>query len=469
MSLPNAKVYVLDTNMLVMFPRVIDELKDNVIVIPFWVLEELDGLKRSKPALAHAVRIASRNINRYRLKGVSEGFSLEKGIRTDAGGLLIFDHNASDLKELGFPAYDTIDNRVLLVALHWKRLEEKSKQGPNGAARPVIILTQDTLLQVKASTISIEAEDWHSDRLVSTIDDLYSGMSTLALDSDHEPFMTMLNQEGSFPVASLGGRYDLQGFMPNECVTFTWREGSKSALAIYKKSAGRFVLVKKPLGKGSDWQRNIRPINNEQAFAHALLMDPTIELVSLTGVAGTGKTLMALLAAYEQVKKGKYARILVWRSTQVVGDGLGYYPGSIEEKFAPYARPVLKAFGKIVGEDDPGVRIDYGKSSLVSDFISVEPILHVQGSTEDGAFVIVDESQNLTSSEMKALITRAGIGTKFVLTGDVHQVENRFLDEVNNGLTNTVERWRDSDISGHINLVHAERSPLVHEATQRMR
>jgi PhoH-like ATPase len=464
MELPAAKVYVVDTNVLVMYPQVIDELHDNVIVVPFWVLEELDGLKRSKPALAHAVRIAARNIERYRLKGVAEGSNFEKGIRTDGGGLLIFDHNAIELRNLGFPVKDTVDNRVLLVAKHWKELEEKTRRGLNGAARPVIVLTQDILLKVKASTIGIEAQDWQSDRLVPDVEAIYTGMGTFEIKPEQEILMTQLHQDGSFAVADLGDEYDLSSLMPNQCLTLTWREGSTTALAIYKKAEGRFVQVKKSRGKGRDWQSNIRPINDEQQYAYELLKDESVELVSLTGVAGTGKTLMALLAGYEQVKKNRYSRILVWRSTQVVGDGLGFYPGTLEEKFSPYARPVMRAFQKIVGAGDEGAIVDYDKAMVTSGLITVEPILHVQGSTEDNVFLIIDEAQNLTPNEIRALITRAGLGTKIVLTGDVRQVENRFLDELSNGLTFTVERWRGSERSGHVGLVKAERSPLVEEA-----
>lgn len=465
------KVYVLDTNMFVINPQVVDELGDNVIVVPFWVLEEMDGLKRSKPNLAYAVREASRNLEKYRLKGILQGAFLEGGITTDAGGLLIFDHNAIDLTKLGFPVKDTVDNRVLLVAKHWRDEEIKRATREGREARKVVLLSKDINVRIKASSIGILAEDWQRDRLVSKEEDIYTGLGTLELLPEHEGLITTLHQEGALPVSALGDKYDLSQIMPNQCLTLTWQNGTKSALAIYKKADGVLLRVQKSRGKGQKWQTQIRPINDEQEQAFRLLMDPSVEMVSLTGVAGTGKTLMALLAGYEQVKKGLYDRILVWRSTQVVGEGLGYYPGTIDDKFGPYARPVLRAFQKVLGERAEGtkdIQIDYEKGIVTSSLISVEPILHVQGSTEDRVYLIIDEAQNLTPKEMWALITRAGIGTKIVLTGDVRQIENRFLDAISNGLTFTIERWKDSERSGHVGLVVAERSPFVEEAARRM-
>lgn len=463
------KIYILDTNMLVYNPNVVDELGDNVIVIPFWVLEELDNLKRSKPQLAYAVRNVSRRLEYYRLKGVAEGHSLLKGIPTDNGGSLVFDHNAMDLKGLGFPVADTVDNRVLLVAKHWQDQETKGNTGRiDSTPRPVIVLSKDTFVRIKASAAGILAEDWQSDRLVQRVENIYSGMMTIPLRDEQAMQLSAKFSTGRIPIDELGLDMVALDVMPNMCVTLTWSD-DKHALAIYKKADRQLVLVKKPGPREDDWREKVRPINPEQAFAYSMLKDPTIQLVSLMGIAGTGKTLMALLAGYDQVKAGKYKRILVWRSTQIVGErDLGYYPGTLEEKFAPYARPVLRAFQKAVGPEDKGVEIDYEKGLVTSKFFSIEPILHIQGSTEEDTFLIIDEVQNLTPNEMKAILTRAGVGTKVVLTGDVEQVTNRFLDAISNGLTFTVERWRDSERAGHVTLFRSERSELVEEATQRM-
>lgn len=464
------KIFILDTNQLVNNPRVIEDLGDNVIVVPFWVLGELDKLKRDKPLLAHAVRVAAREIERYRKKAVAEGSSLLDGVETYSGGWLIFDPNAKDLTKLKVDVEDSVDNRLLLITQNWNEVEEKAcRDGVRGTPRPVILLTQDTLLKNAASALGFNAEDWQRDKLVERVELMYTGMATLELSPEQAALVPQLFKDKQLPISAFGDLIDPDELMPNQCLTLSWQGGAKTALAVFRKSDGVLLHAGKCYGKQQDWRTKIRPINSEQQFAYSLLKDPSIQLVSLTGAAGTGKTLMALQAAYEQVREGLYDRILVWRSTQVVGDGLGFYPGSIEEKFAPYAQPVVNAFQKVIGDaDDEDVRVNYDRSRVESSLMTVEPILHVQGSTEDRVFLIIDEAQNLSPREMKALITRAGIGTKIVLTGDVMQVENRFLDELSNGLTYVVECWRDSERSGHVTLVTAERSELVEEAVQRM-
>lgn len=466
---PQSKVYILDTNQLLINPRVIEELGDNTIVIPFWVLGELDKLKTSKPLLAHAVRIASRAIEYYREKAVSQGFSLLDGVDTDSGGRLIFDHNAKDLSQLEVEVDDTVDNRLLLVTQHWTQLEKKSCRGENGEPRPVILLTQDTLLKIIASALGFLAEDWKRDKLVKSVDHMYTGMATLELSPEQAAEVPRLFKDGELPISVFGDLINPDELMPNQCLTLSWQGGAKQALAIYRQEQAVLVSAGKCYGKRPGWRENIQPINEEQQFAYALLKDPSVELVSLTGVAGTGKTLIALRAAYEMLKDNMYDKILVWRSTQVVGDGLGFYPGSLSEKFLPYAMPVYKAFAQAVDDDDPDIKLDYDTKLYTAPWFEVEPILHVQGSTEHRVLLIVDEAQNLNPHEIKALITRAGQGTKVVLTGDVAQVENRFLDELSNGLTYAVECWKDSLRAGHVTLKKAERSPLVEEAARRMR
>jgi len=477
----NRKIYVLDTNMFVYNPEVVDELEDNVIVVPFWVLEELDGLKRSKPQLAYAVRRASRNLEKYRLVGLQTGKFLTDGIPTENGGLLIFDHNAIDLKELVYLDRDTVDNRVLRVAKHWQQREEKEhKTRPDSTGpRPVIVLSKDINVRIKASACEITAEDWQRDRLVKSVEDIYSGILDLELAPDQEGLLTTLYSEhsnGGIDMSSLGSTIDGIDIMPNQGVRLSWRNspGSepKTGLAIYKQDQQKLVPVRKPRPKDDDWKNQIRPINWEQAIAYSLLVDTSIDLVTLTGVPGTGKTLMALLAGYNLVKKGLYKRILVWRPTQVVGKDLGYYPGTLEEKFAPYARPVVRAFQKVAQDSDleSGTsHVDYDKGTIVSNLISVEPILHIKGSTEDDTFLIIDEVQDMTPKEVRAMITRAGHNTKMVLTGDVEQIDNDYLDGVSNGLTYTTTCWVDSVRSGHITLVTPERSPFVEEVVRRMK
>lgn len=464
-------IYVLDTNEVVINPNIVDLLGKNVIVMSYWLLEELDKLKRKYPHLARDIREATRNLEIYRKKGVAEGLSLYDGIPTAAGGVLVFDQNANDLTEFGFPVEDNVDNRIILVAKHWRDQEAREAAKAGEDPRKVVLMSEDFNVRLRASSIDVLAEEWKRDQLVTDPEDIYSGRTSVSIKPEHAGFLSTLHRDKRLLVSEFPGEYDFSGLLPNQCVTLVVEGAETTALAIYKKQAGAFELVKKSTGKGRNWQTDIRPINDEQEFAYSLLTDESISIVSMTGVAGTGKTLMALKAGLKQVKAGKYDRILVWKSTAVVGEGLGFYKGSIKEKFAPFARPVYRAFAKVLGDSEFSMKTIYEDEdgAFASEYLSVEPILHVKGSTEDRVFLIIDEPQDFTPAHIRALITRAGLGTKVVLAGDVKQIEHKLLNELNNGLTYAVECWRGSEMSGHVSLVHPERSPLVAEAARLMR
>lgn len=462
------KIYILDTNEFILNPNVIDDLGDNVIVVPIWVIRELDKLKRSKPHLEYVVREASRSLEKYRQRGKEQGVFLSDGIKTPGGGILYVDYNAKDLSKLGQYVEDTVDNRVLLVALHWKEKEAK-EQPIEEMRRSVIVLSNDINVRILADVYRVEAEEWKREKLISSVDDLYTGRATISLSLSKAGLLTEMFTKKSLPVEMIADEYNLKDLVANQCCRLVCGMGTPaetSALAIYKAGKRAFVPVKKPVGKVNGWKKNIQPVNDEQALAFALMMDDSIDMVSLTGPAGTGKTLMALKAGYEKLKEGKIKQIKVWRPMEPLGKEMGFLPGTEQEKFAPWARPIYAAFSLVVGDDG---KPDYDKKTLGLDELNVESFSHARGTTEPNTFLIIDECQNLTPHEAKTLLTRVGFDTKIVLAGDVEQVDNRFLDSISNGLTYTVECWRGSERAAHVTLVKSERSAFVEEAVKRMR
>ena len=461
------KIYITDTNVHIVNPNVIDELGNNVIVVPIWVIREIDSLKRSKPHLEFAVREVSRNLEKYRQRGKEQGTFLSDGVRTPAGGTLFVDFNSQDLSKLGHGVENTVDNRVLLAAMHWKEKEEREEPNPE-LRRPVIVLSQDTNVRIQADVYRIAAEDWRRERLISSVDDLYTGRATISLSVSKAGLLTEMFTKKSLPVEAIADEYELKDLIANQCCRLVCGAGTPaetSSLAIYKAGKRVFIPVKKPVGKVNGWKNNIQPVNDEQALAYALMMDESIDLVTLTGGAGTGKTLMALLAGYRQFKEGKVKQIKVWRPMEPLGKEMGYLPGTQEEKFAPWARPIYAAFSLVVGDDG---KPDYDKNTVGIDELVVESFSHARGTTEPNTFLIIDECQNLTPHEAKTLLTRVGFDTKIVLTGDVEQVDNRFLDSISNGLTYTVQCWKGSERAAHVTLVKSERSAFVEEAIKRM-
>ena len=471
------KVYILDTNILIYNPTVIDDLGDNVIVVPLWVVEELDDIKRLKPQLAFTVREATRNIEKYRAKAESQGRFLRNGVETDGGGIVFVDYNAADISKLGlgYQLNEKVDNRVILTAKHWKDQEDKK---PDQAGKEVILLSQDVNMRIKASAISIKSEDWQRDKLVSSVDQIFSGIIHLELSAEKASDVNnKLHRDDGVLLSELSEELGQLEVNPNTGFVFHWtvKDTPKTSLGIYRTSTGKVHFVKGPHAKTGNWKRRIKPVNNEQALALALLMESTATMVTLLGPAGTGKTLMALLAGKRLVESAdnEFDKILVWRPITVVGEKeLGYYPGTLEEKFEPWARPIIDAYSLLVTDRDiqnGSAVIDYVRAQITQHILSVEPLIHVRGKTVNNTILILDEVQNMTPHEITTAVTRLGHDSKIILTGDIGQIDSEYLSALSNGLTFTVERWKDSQIAAHISFVKPERSAFVEEAIRRMR
>jgi PhoH-like ATPase len=455
--------FILDTSVFIHDPHCIDSFGEAVVVVPLRVVEELDDVKAKGDVRAAYAREASRVLERYRKAGDLR----HKGVPTEAGGRLHIAYGAESweaLNGLGRGLERKNDNLILLVAKNWKKHHEDQR---------VVIVTLDTNMRIKAAALDIEAEEY-SDGDRPNLEELYTGQRDIEIEDNgvFQQLSTDLYRQGSIEVAALSGLVDLETLQPNECCTL--RCGDRGTLATYKREAQEFVFVPKPTKLSKN---GVKPRNATQSYAFALCSDPGIELLTLTGAAGAGKTLMAVLAGYEQLGT-RYKRIIVYRPIyEVGGKELGYLPGDLNKKFGPWARPILDnlelIFEDVAGsnytvideiamtEDNIDITTDRGS-------IAISPIIYIRGRSLHDSFVIVDEAQNLSPNDVKSLVTRAGRGTKMVITGDPTQIDNRYLDAGTNGLVGAIRNFSAMgwEKFGHINMTRSERSELADVAAK---
>jgi len=430
------KIFVLDTNVLLHDPRAIFSFEDNDVVIPIVVIEELDKFKKGVDEIGRNARQVSRILDEHRLKG-----KLSQGVQLEGGGNLRVELNHQSPESLPSELIATkADNRILATALNLKN-----------DGLPVILVTKDTNLRIKADALGMTAEDYESDMI--TLDELYSGEAELLVDPGAiEEFYT----KGELLSAA-----DPKPF-PNQFVLLKNSANlSQTALARYNKQKN--VLVPIAGTKHGVWGINAK--NKQQQFALDLLLNDDIRLVTLVGKAGTGKTLLALAAGLEKtIEARSFQRLVVSRPVFPMGKDIGFLPGDIEEKLRPWMQPIRDNLDFLVGSSGGPGRAK-GKKDLQSLFdlgmIEVEPLTYIRGRSMPNQYLIVDEAQNLTPHEIKTIITRAGEGTKIVLTGDPYQIDNPYIDSSSNGLTFVVERFKEESIAGHITLVKGERSDLA--------
>ncbi len=430
------KTYILDTNVLLHDPQALFRFKEHLVVIPITVIEEIDRFKKELSETGRNARQVSRIMDGLRKKG-----QLVKGVPVgDAGGeLRVMLYHEDYLKRL--PAelrVDQGDNRILAVALEMK---ERGKG-------PVLLVTKDTNLRIKTDVTGLIAQDYESDKV--SIDDLYSGSSEVSLP--REEVDRFYGQ----------GHLDLAGdYLANQGVTLV-DEGnpSHSALGRYHGGLQRVTpLIRSP--KEGLW--GIHPRNREQQFAFDLLLNDDIQLVTLVGKAGTGKTLVAIAAGLHKVtEESSYSRLLVARPVFPLGRDLGFLPGDVEEKLAPWMQPIFDNVELLLGSVDERGKRKRGYRELVDmGILEIEALTYIRGRSIPKQFMIVDEAQNLTPHEVKTIITRAGEGTKIVLTGDPYQIDNPYVDASSNGLTYVVEKFKGQEIAGHVTLTKGERSSLA--------
>ena len=430
------KNYVLDTNVLLHDPQAIFKFEDNMVIIPLTVIEEIDRFKKEQSETGRNARHISRVIDGFRQQA-----KLVDGVPLDHGGIFkVAIYREEFLNKLPPELQDDQgDNRILAVA---KDLQENSPVGS------VIFVTKDINLRIKADTIGMIAEDYQNDKI--SVDKLYTGATELpvsreAVDQFYEMGHLELEEE----------------FNANQGITLIDESNpSHSAIGRYDLMNQRLTtLLKVP--KEGVW--GIHPRNREQQFAFDLLLNDDVQLVSLVGKAGTGKTLLAIAAGLlKTADESVYSRLLVSRPVFPMGRDLGFLPGDVEEKLAPWMQPIFDNVELLLSSVDDGGRRKRGYRELIDlGLMEIEPLTYIRGRSIPRQYMIVDEAQNLTPHEIKTIITRAGEGTKIVLTGDPYQIDNPYVDSASNGLIYAVERMKGQEIAGHMTLSKGERSSLA--------
>jgi PhoH-like ATPase len=463
------KTFVLDTNVLLHDPAALTRFEDNNILIPIEVVEEIDRFKRDPAEKGRNARQVSRLLDGLRAQG-----NLADGVPNgDQGGTLKVVFCRSETLSQLPPELKAGngDNNILAVAL-----EEQRLQAVMGSQPPVILVTKDTNLRIKADAVGLIAQDYTSDRV--DIGDLYPGLCELWVSAEQ---MDRLKLPPGLEVEGLGVEIPLQA---NEGVTLIDQaQPAHTLLARFNAATGTLQpLQRAPKAKLG----RIQPRNREQTFALDLLLDPEIQLITLVGKAGTGKTLLALAAGLHQVADERlYERLLVTRPVISLGKEIGFLPGDLEEKMGPWMQPILdnldfllggsgedegRGAGRAAGGGGAGAGgrggSHRGQRSNWTDLkgmglLEVEAISYIRGRSIPRQFMVVDEAQNLTPHEVKTIVTRVGEGTKIVLTGDPYQIDNPYVDAESNGLTWLVERFKGQALAGHITLLRGERSELA--------
>lgn len=429
----NGKIFVLDTNVILHDYTAIYNFQEHNVVIPITLLEEVDRFKKGNEIINYNAREFSRELD-----ALSSDSLLNEGAALESGGfLVVLTDVVRDSEFVKIFWEDNADHRILSLAFNL------SKKHPGR----VVLVSKDINLRMKAKSVGVMAEDYETGK-IKDIDDLYKGKNLIEnVDSDK---IDIIYKNGSIPLSEINiGRES----HPNEY--FILRNDSHSILTVYQHSdqSLRYVEKKKTYG--------IVPRNAEQVFAINALMNPDISLVTLSGKAGTGKTLMALSAAIESRKNFK--QILLARPIIPLSNrDIGYLPGDIESKLDPYMQPLFDNLSVIQNQFEED-SVEYQKISkmLGSKKLLITALAYIRGRSLPRVFFIVDEAQNLTPHEVKTIITRAGEGTKIVFTGDPYQIDTPYLDSRSNGLTYLIDRMKGQGIYAHVTMEKGERSALA--------
>jgi PhoH-like ATPase len=431
------KIFVLDTNVLLFDAQAIYKFKDNQVVIPITVIEELDRFKKDLNENGRNARQFSRMIDDLRARG-----HISKGVEINKGGSIKVElyHHVEGLPSDLY--LDKADDRILSIAY-----TAMKTHGPDN----VRFITKDINLRIRADALGIPSEDYESSTV--TVEELYSGLTVFEVPADA---IEQFYSEKRLPIED-------KNICPNQFVILRDQTNpSHSAVGRFDVRQGSVL----PLIRSNDGVWGLHPKNVEQSFALDLLLNDDVQLVSLVGKAGTGKTLLAIAAGLmKTLDEGRYQRLLVSRPIFPMGKDVGYLPGDIEQKLNPWMQPIFDNIEFLMGGSDTGHR-RRGTARSIQELIAqgmlnIEPLTYIRGRSIPNQYLIVDEAQNLTPHEIKTILTRAGENTKVVLTGDCYQIDNPYVDSSSNGLAHVVERMKGEEISGHVTLVKGERSPLA--------
>lgn len=433
------KTFVLDTNVLLHSARSLEGFSDNRVVIPMTVIEELDKFKKNQDELGRNSRQVVRSLDNLRKKGnLSEGVQLDNGPGGTPCGIVQVVTGEDFYKVPRNMDMHIPDNRIIRVALMLK--DQPDKYGE------VTLISKDLNMRLRADALGINVDDYESQKV--SYSTLYSGSLDLELN-DLDKFFMERSMDAPAGI----------DFFPNQFIKLKVPGTNKSGLGFFRDGK---IIQAPPLPEDKVW--NIKPRSVEQRMALLLLMDPAVQVVTLVGQAGSGKTLLALAAALEQLKMERYERILVSRPIVPMGNDIGYLPGDKDEKLSVWMQPIydnleyLLHSGKQNNDSLVRKKIDEMRRAGK---LELEALTYIRGRSIPRQYVIVDEAQNLTPHEVKTIVSRAGEDTKMVFTGDPDQIDNPYLDASSNGLTYMAERFKKVAMHGHVTLKKSERSPLA--------
>lgn len=420
---------IVDTSVLLYDKNSIHSFPGNDVFLPMVVLDEIDKFKEKPGLLGEAARY----INRF-LDKVRENGRLDKGVYLEDN-----DQNISVLTEEhdSVPGLDSDrnDNKIIAAAVNAKNKFKDQK---------ILVITKDINLRVKCDALGIAAEDYYKDSLNLDLQEFFKGI--------HDINVTDVDIDQLYSQGSIESNMELP---ENTYSVVKGEQQGKSALCFSRE--GRINLLPNDL---SCTQTDVRPKNKEQSFALHALLSNDIPLVTLTGLAGSGKTFLSLLVALDAVLNKKYERIVVTRSVETVGKDIGYLPGDLKEKMEPWMAPMMDTFRHHFKDKT------YFEMMMDKGTIEIAPLSFIRGRTFNNSFVIVDEAQNTTIHELKTIITRVGEGSKIVLMGDTDQIDTPYIDKKSNGLSIVIEKMKSSKLSAHVHLERGERSELATLASQ---
>jgi len=434
------KIFVLDTSVLLYDSDAVKNFEKHDIAIPITVLEELDSFKKGNSV----TNLHAREFIRY-LDKISDANMIEKWIplngKTHGKIRVVSDEGLDDVASRLFGSMKN-DHRILNTALHLREQESGKK---------VVLVSKDINLRLKARALKLDAEDYETIR-IKDIDHLYKGKTELQFE-DNTP-INDLYKKGHILHSKLEKSEPISNHY------YILKNHSSSALGHYNSGNNSVELIKPMCAYG------ISPKNAEQTFALHAIMDPKIQLVTITGAAGTGKTLLALAGALEQ--RREYRQIYLARPIVPLSNrDIGYLPGDVKSKIDPYMQPLWDNLSIIKNQykenSDPYKKID---ELVQTEKLSIEPLAYIRGRSLNNVIFIIDEAQNLTPHEIKTIITRAGENTKIIFTGDIFQIDTPYLDTQTNGLSYMIDRIHNNEIYAHINLEKGERSTLANLASK---
>lgn len=469
------RLFVLDSNVLMHDPTALFRFQEHDIFLPMMVLEELDNNKKGHSEVARNARQSSRFIDELITDAtqsqIEAGISINSALNTENGknkrctGRLFFQTRSYISSLPDYLPGNLPDNNILGTTL---ALHEKFTQ------HDITLVTKDINLRIKSAAVGIKAEDYHNDRVLEDVDLLYTGHFKLAEDfwEKHAKEMDSWKEEGRTYYRLHGP--EVEHWHPNAFINSD--EEENSFIAVVRNIEDDTAIIETTIDyqnkKNSVW--GIRARNLEQSYALNLLMDPEIDFVSLIGMAGTGKTLLTLAAGLEQTLERKlYTEIIMTRVTVPVGEDIGFLPGTEEEKMTPWMGALMDNLEVLTktesDQTESSFSSDWARAAtndLLANKIKIRSVNFMRGRTFLNRYIIIDEAQNLTSHQLKTLITRGGPGTKIVCLGNIAQIDTPYLTETTSGLTYVIDRFKRWEHSGHITLIRGERSRLADFASE---